>query len=174
MPVPRGTAHSASTHFPAHSFDSFDMLHQKMEATAELKALSKIERRRLYPRITNPNFLVLRSRRIIFQSWINSIKGNNLRILDIGGRYQPYRSLFGNRVGKYVACDILKTELVDVIGSGEAPAWYSPPLLDRIRDSSRSTVLTEPLACDAGGQYGGPRDGDSAAPLAGRPTDAVT
>jgi len=101
------------------------MLHQKMEATAELKALSKIERRRLYPRITNPNFLVLRSRRIIFQSWINSIKGNNLRILDIGGRYQPYRSLFGNRVGKYVACDILKTELVDVIGSGEALPFAS-------------------------------------------------
>jgi hypothetical protein len=42
--------------------------------------------------------------------------------------------------------------------------WYSPPLLDRIRDSSRATVLPEPLACDAGGRCGGPRDGDSAAP----------
>jgi len=101
------------------------MLHQKMEATAELKGLSRIEHQRLYPRITNPNFLVLRSRRIIFQRWISSIKGNNLRILDIGGRYQPYRSLFGNRVGKYVAFDILKTELVDVIGSGEALPFAS-------------------------------------------------
>ncbi|HEY2654951.1 MAG TPA: MFS transporter [Solirubrobacteraceae bacterium] len=52
--------------------------------------------------------------------------------------------------------------------SGEAPAWYSPPLLARIRDSSRATVLTEPLACDAGGRYGGPRDGDSAEPAADR------
>jgi hypothetical protein len=58
--------------------------------------------------------------------------------------------------------------------SGEAPAWYSPPLLDRIRDSSRARVLTEPLACDAGGQYGGPRDGDSAAPVADRAAGAVT
>ena len=48
--------------------------------------------------------------------------------------------------------------------SGEAPAWYSPPLLARIRDSSKATVLTEPLACDAGGHYGGPRNGDSAEP----------
>src|ERR1700748_3776308 len=38
--------------------------------------------------------------------------------------------------------------------SGDAPSWSSPPLLDRIRDSSRATVRTEPLACDAGGQYG--------------------
>jgi hypothetical protein len=58
--------------------------------------------------------------------------------------------------------------------SGEAPAWYSPPLLNRIRDSSRARVLTEPLACDAGGQYGGPRDGDSAAPVADRPAGATT
>jgi hypothetical protein len=62
---------------------------------------------------------------------------------------------------------------LDVWMSGEAPAWYSPPLLDRIRDSSGATVLTEPLACDAGGQYGGPRDGDSAAPVADRSAGAV-
>jgi hypothetical protein len=58
--------------------------------------------------------------------------------------------------------------------SGDAPAWYSPPLLDRIRDSSRARVLTEPLACDAAGQYGGPRVGDPAAPGADRPAGAVT
>jgi MFS family permease len=51
---------------------------------------------------------------------------------------------------------------VEVWMSGRAPAWYSPPLLDRIRDSSKATVLTEPLACDAGGRYGGPRDAASA------------
>jgi hypothetical protein len=63
---------------------------------------------------------------------------------------------------------------LEVWMSGEAPAWYSPPLLDRIRDSSKATVLTEPLACDVGGQYGGPRGGDSAAPAAGRSASAVT
>jgi hypothetical protein len=63
---------------------------------------------------------------------------------------------------------------LDVWMSGEAPAWYSPPLLDRIRDSSRATVLTEPLACDAGGHYGGPRRTDSAAPAADPSASAVT
>ena len=62
---------------------------------------------------------------------------------------------------------------LEVWQSGQAPAWYSPPLLDRIRDASKATVLTEPLACDAGGQYGGPRDGASAVPVADRPTGAV-
>ena len=64
--------------------------------------------------------------------------------------------------------------VLDTWMSGQAPAWYSPPLLDQIRDSSRARVLTEPLACDTGGQYGGPRDGDSAAPVADRPAGAVT
>jgi len=36
---------------------------------------------------------------------------------------------------------------LEVWMSGEAPAWYSPPLLDRIRDSSRATVLTEVPDC---------------------------
>jgi MFS family permease len=63
---------------------------------------------------------------------------------------------------------------LEVWQSGEAPAWYSPPLLARIRDPSGARVLTEPLACDAAGQYGGPRDGDSAAPTADRQPGAVT
>ena len=65
------------------------------------------------------------------------------------------------------------TPVLEVWMSGRAPAWYSPPLLDRIRDSSGATVLTEPLACDAGGQYGGPRNGDSAAAV-DRPTPTAT
>lgn len=101
------------------------MLHDKMQGTPDSRTLSEIERLRLHPRITNPNFLVLRSRRTIFKNWISSISGSKLRILDIGGRYQPYRALFGNRVGRYVACDILKTELVDVIGSGDALPFAS-------------------------------------------------
>jgi hypothetical protein len=64
--------------------------------------------------------------------------------------------------------------VLEVWMSGEAPAWYSPPLLAGIRDASRATVITEPLACDAGGRYGGPRDGDSAAPVADRRTGAMT
>src|SRR5258707_8113227 len=91
-----------------------------MKVSGQVHTLSKIEHKRLYPRLTAPNFLVLRSRRIIFQNWISTISGNTLMILDVGGRYQPYRTLFGNRVGRYIACDLARTELVDVIASGES------------------------------------------------------
>jgi hypothetical protein len=63
---------------------------------------------------------------------------------------------------------------LEVWMSGDAPAWYSPPVLARIRDSSGARVLTEPLACDAGGQYGGPRGGDSDARVTDRPAGAAT
>ena len=80
---------------------------------------------RLYPSLCIPNFLVLRSRRIIFQSWIESLAGDLLRVLDVGGRYQPYRPLFGKRTRNYTACDIVRTELVDVVGSGECLPFAS-------------------------------------------------
>jgi SAM-dependent methyltransferase len=74
---------------------------------------------RLYPSLTNPNYLVLRARRKIFRNWLQSLNRQNLTILDVGGRYQPYRPLFEERIGLYAALDVLKTELVDVVGSGE-------------------------------------------------------
>jgi len=97
----------------------------KMKVSGQVDTFSKIEHQRLYPRLTDPNFLVLRSRRIIFQNWISNIGGSSLRILDVGGRYQPYRRLFGNRVGRYIACDLARTELVDVIASGESLPFAS-------------------------------------------------
>ncbi len=75
---------------------------------------------RLQPSLTDPSFLVLRSRRKIFQRWIATFEDAELSILDIGGRYQPYRPLLADRIGRYVACDILHTAAVDVVGSGEA------------------------------------------------------
>ena len=65
------------------------------------------------------------------------------------------------------------TPVLEVWVTGRAPAWYSPPLLDRIRDSSKATVLTEPLACDVAGQYGGPPEEDSAAPVPNPPVGAA-
>lgn len=56
---------------------------------------------------------------MIFQRWISQLEGKELKILDVGGRYQPYRPLFENRVAQYIACDIVKTELVDVVANGE-------------------------------------------------------
>lgn len=82
--------------------------------------LRKTAAARLHPSLTDPNFLVLRSRRVIFAKWIGQVSGNALHVLDIGGRYQPYRPLFGDRAARYVGCDILPTQCVNVVGDGEA------------------------------------------------------
>ena len=43
----------------------------------------------------------------------------NLRVLDLGGRIQPYRPLLSDRVARYVAIDLRPSPMVDVIASGE-------------------------------------------------------
>lgn len=79
----------------------------------------KVADARLHPSITNPNYLVLRRRGLILGEWIKAIPGNNLSVLDVGGRYQPYRPLLHGRLQRYVALDIDATPLVDVLGNGE-------------------------------------------------------
>ncbi len=74
---------------------------------------------RLYPAVTNPNYLVLRSRRLIFTQWLSMMEGN-LAVLDVGGRYQPYRPLLHGKIKNYLALDVQPTELVSVVGTGEA------------------------------------------------------
>lgn len=81
--------------------------------------LLKIAHDRLWPSLTNPSYLVQRRRRQILSRWIERIPGDQLIVLDIGGRYQPYRPLLGNRVRRYVALDVLSTVLVDVVGQGQ-------------------------------------------------------
>ena len=90
-----------------------------MQDTHSLKELLKIANARLYPSFTNPSYLVQRRRRQILTGWIDRIPGKQLTILDIGGRYQPYRPLLENRIGRYVALDVLSTVLVDVVGKGQ-------------------------------------------------------
>jgi SAM-dependent methyltransferase len=82
--------------------------------------VSKETYRRLYPSITDPNYLVLRSRRMIFASWANQLQKKGLTVLDIGGRYQPYRPLFNGHVSRYFAVDLIKTEFVSVVADGQA------------------------------------------------------
>jgi hypothetical protein len=79
--------------------------------------LARIADQRLHPSLTDPNYLVLRSRKIIFERWFSAINAG-ATVLDIGGRYQPYRPLLGDRVGKYVAMDLMQTPQVDVIADG--------------------------------------------------------
>jgi SAM-dependent methyltransferase len=81
--------------------------------------LQKIANARLHPSITNPNYLVLRRRAKILGRWMDRIPGQQLVVLDVGGRLQPYRSLIQNRVHRYIALDVISTPVVDVIGSGE-------------------------------------------------------
>ena len=81
--------------------------------------LLTIAHSRLYPSITNHSFLVLRRRRLIFSEWIRHLPSENLCVLDVGGRYQPYRPLVAERVKQYVAVDVLQTPFVDVIGKGQ-------------------------------------------------------
>lgn len=45
--------------------------------------------------------------------------GESLRVLDIGGRIQPYRPLIESRLRTYIAIDPLATGLVDAVAVGE-------------------------------------------------------
>jgi len=76
-------------------------------------------RERLYPPLTNPNWLVLRKRREIFDRWLAQLPSQELDVLDVGGRIQPYRALIANRLRRYVAVDLRFTPLVDLVARAE-------------------------------------------------------
>lgn len=90
-----------------------------MEDNRSREQLQSIAKERLFPSITNPNYLVLRRRAQLFREWSSQLPEEGLKVLDLGGRYQPYRPLFQSRVAQYVALDILQSKLVDVVGRGE-------------------------------------------------------
>ena len=75
---------------------------------------------RLFPSIRNPNWLVLRRRREIFAAGLSRLPHQELCVLDVGGRLQPYRPLLDERARRYVAVDPCVTPLVDVAAQGEA------------------------------------------------------
>lgn len=72
--------------------------------------LLQIADARLHPSLRNPNYLVLHSRREIFTSYLRAL-AHNLTVLDVGGRYQPYRPLREGKATKYIALDLQTTEL---------------------------------------------------------------
>src|SRR5947209_6234799 len=100
-------------------------------ATHFMETPSESARRRLYPSLTDPAYLPLRSRRHIFSSWASDFTGQLLTVLDVGGRYQPYRPLFGTSIRRYFAIDLLKTEFVSVIGNAEHLP-FQPASLDLV------------------------------------------
>lgn len=102
-----------------------------MRERARTAGVRLLGERRLRPRFTDPDFLVLRARRRLLESWIAQLPPA-LDVLDLGGRIQPYRSLFGGRARSYLALDLQVTGLVDVIGAAEQLPF---------RDASFDTVL---------------------------------
>jgi SAM-dependent methyltransferase len=84
-----------------------------------LDAVNREGQERLYPSLTNPNWLVLRRRREIFQKWLEQVDGRDLNVLDVGGRIQPYRPLLEGRLRRYLAVDLRPTPLVNVVARGE-------------------------------------------------------
>jgi SAM-dependent methyltransferase len=90
-----------------------------MESIKTLEQVNREGRQRLHPSLTNPNWLVLRKRREIFQRWLASLDAHNLDVLDVGGRIQPYRPLLERQLRRYVAMDLQRTALVNVLARGE-------------------------------------------------------
>jgi len=84
-----------------------------------LNDVTREGKERLNPSLTNPNWLILRRRRQIFQKWLAKIEDPGSRVLDVGGRIQPYRSLFRTPLEQYVAIDRRPSPLVSVVARGE-------------------------------------------------------
>lgn len=91
-----------------------------MALTSQLEQVQRESRARLHPSLTNPNWLILRRRRQIFEAGLDRLPAQDLSVLDIGGRLQPYRVLLGNRTKKYIAVDLIMTPLVNVGAAAEA------------------------------------------------------
>jgi SAM-dependent methyltransferase len=81
--------------------------------------VSREAKERLHPSITNPNWLILRARRKLFTAWVARLDGSALRILDVGGRIQPYRPLLKNRIREYYSVDLVPGPFVNAVGRAE-------------------------------------------------------
>lgn len=91
-----------------------------MEPRTDLESAIQQSSDRLFPSLRDPNYLVLSKRRKLFTEWLSTIAGDQLEVLDIGGRLQPYRPLVEKRAHRYVAVDVRRTQLVSVVARGEA------------------------------------------------------
>jgi SAM-dependent methyltransferase len=89
-----------------------------MHPTENLDTALKVSSERLYPSLTDPNWLILRERRKIFSRWLQQFPVAAPLVLDVGGRLQPYRPLVRN-CARYVALDLRVTPLVDLVGRAE-------------------------------------------------------
>jgi SAM-dependent methyltransferase len=115
-----------------------------VDADSVRQSLLADANRRLYPSLSDPSYLVLRSRRLIFSRWLKRFEGKNLMVLDIGGRYQPYRPLLVGRIDRYIAIDLIKTPLVTVVANGEALP-FRPESFDMVIATQVMEYFREPV-----------------------------
>ena len=120
------------------------------EICADLRPIETIDelaragRERLYPSISNPNWIVLRRRRRIFRRWFHALPLHNAKVLDIGGRIQPYRELipFSHT---YWSLDVRQTAVVSVLGNAESLP-FADDSLDLVICTQMIEYVSEPAA----------------------------
>jgi len=72
-----------------------------------------------HPSLKDPQYLVLRERSRILSQWVETLPNAGLRVLDVGGRLQPYRPVLETRLASYIAIDPVFEGLLDVVALGE-------------------------------------------------------
>lgn len=118
-----------------------------------MEELPNATHRRLYPPLTDPNYLALRSRRMIFTKWVGQIHKKGMIVLDIGGRYQPYRPLLQGLYHRYFSVDLIKTEHVSVVADAEQlpfpPGSFDLAIATQVFEYIRDPYAAVRQMCDA-------------------------
>jgi SAM-dependent methyltransferase len=116
-----------------------------MARTETLEFVNREAGERLHPSLRNSSYLVLRKRRLHFERWLKAVPGSNLRVLDVGGRIQPYRPLIAGRVRQYIAVDLAQSPLVTVRGNAsELP--FQASTFDLVFCTQVLEYVLEPIA----------------------------
>lgn len=79
-----------------------------------------LARERLSPKLSNPDYLVYRQRRKIFERMLSDLPEGRLAVLDVGGRIPVYRPLLRGRFDRYLVVDPQLAGEVDIVAVGEA------------------------------------------------------
>ena len=114
------------------NFDSTYKYYWRVKSSLQkdtIEGAIHLGRERLNPKLSNPDFLVLRQRKALFARWLQKIPLKRMNVLDVGGRIQPYRPLIEDRIERYIAIDPQFEGLLDVVAVGE-----SIPFRDEIFD----------------------------------------
>lgn len=82
------------------------------------EAARRLSRERQNPKLSNPDFLVFWERRRLFLRYIERLP-DGLRVLDVGGRIQPYRPFLEEKCSEYFAVDPQLNGLVSAVAIGE-------------------------------------------------------